>query len=275
MNHLDVRYATNPAQIPGMTTQDLRANYLVTDLFQPGEIRGTYSHEDRMIIAGIVPAGKEITLPTYDELRTDNFLDNREAGIVSIGGTGTITADGTTYEMPKGSVLYLGRGTKDVVFSGTDAVFYLVSATAHKTYPNVRKLADEGNVIEMGDIKTSNSRTIRQMIVDGQIESCQLALGMTTLNEGSMWNTIPSHTHERRTESYLYYDLPEGARVFHMMGTPTETRHLVVADREAIISPPWSIHSGVGTAAYSFVWAMAGENKAFTDMDTLNAADLI
>jgi len=271
---LDLRHSTNPTQIPLMDTEELRENYLVTDLFVPGEIRGTYTHEDRMIVAGIVPAGKDISLPTYDELRTENFLDNREAGIINIGGDGTIKAAGVTYDMPNGAVLYLGRGTKDVVFSGADAVYYLVSATAHHTYPNVRKLADEGNVLELGDIKTSNRRTIRQMIVDGQVESCQLVMGVTTLHEGSMWNTMPAHTHDRRTEVYLYYDLPADARVFHMMGEPKESRHLVVADREVIISPSWSIHTGVGTSAYSFVWAMAGENKVFTDMDTQNAADI-
>jgi len=271
---LDLRHSTNPTQIPLMDTEELRENYLVTDLFVPGEIRGTYTHEDRMIVAGIVPAGKDIALPTYDELRTENFLDNREAGIINIGGDGTIKAGGVSYDMPNGAVLYLGRGTKDVVFSGGDAVYYLVSATAHHTYPNVRKLADEGNVLEMGDIKTSNRRTIRQMIVDGQVESCQLVMGVTTLHEGSMWNTMPAHTHDRRTEVYLYYGLPEDARVFHMMGEPKESRHLVVADREVIISPSWSIHTGVGTSAYSFVWAMAGENKVFTDMDTQNAADI-
>ena len=271
---LDLRHSTNPAQIPGMDTETLRANYLVTDLFAPGEIRGTYTHEDRMVVAGIMPDATPIKLPTYDELRTENFLDNREAGIINIGGTGAIVADGTTYEMPTGAVLYLGRGTKDVSFSGKGSQFYLISATAHKTYPNTRKLADEGNVIELGDQNTSNKRVIRQMICDGQIESCQVVMGVTELADGSMWNTMPAHTHDRRTEIYLYYGLPEKARVFHMMGEPTETRHLVMADRDAVISPAWSVHCGVGTSAYTFVWAMAGENKTFTDMDTRNAADL-
>ncbi|MDR2723495.1 MAG: 5-dehydro-4-deoxy-D-glucuronate isomerase [Cellulomonadaceae bacterium] len=271
---LDQRYATNPDMVPLMDTAELRDRYLVDDLFAPGEIRATYTHHDRIILAGIVPAAGELTLPTYDELRTENFLDNREAGIINIGGHGTITADGQVYDMPAGAVLYIGRGTTTVTFTGAEAAFYLFSATAHTSHPTVRVLADEGNVLELGDITTSNRRTIRQMIVGGQVDSCQVVMGVTTLHEGSMWNTMPAHTHDRRTECYLYYGLNEDARVIHLMGEPEETRHLVMKNREAVISPSWSVHSGVGTAAYTFVWAMAGENQDYTDMDVLPAAEL-
>ncbi len=271
---MDQRYATNPAQIPGMTTDQLRETFLVEDLFVPGEIRATYTHHDRIVIAGITPGGTELALPAYDALRTEFFLANREAGIINVGEDGAITADGVTYEMPAGACLYLGRGTRDVVFTGAEAKFYLFSATAHTTHPNTRVLPGEGNAIELGDQVNSNSRTIRQLIHAGGVQSCQVVMGVTTLNPGSMWNTMPAHTHDRRTEVYLYTGLPEDARVIHLMGEPTETRHLVMANEQAVISPSWSIHSGVGTAAYSFIWAMAGENQDYTDVEAQPAVTL-
>jgi 4-deoxy-L-threo-5-hexosulose-uronate ketol-isomerase len=215
-----------------------------------------------------------LTLPTFDELRAEFFLANRELGIVNIGGTGTVTAGGETYTLPGGACLYVGRGTQEVAFAGgaadqdtPAAQFYLFSAPAHTSYPTQLVLKGEGNALELGDQLTSNRRSLNQYIHPNGIRSCQIMMGVTELHPGSMWNTMPAHTHDRRTECYLYFDLPDDARVIHLLGQRTETRHLIVADRQAVISPSWSIHSGVGTAAYSFVWAMAGENQSFDDMD--------
>lgn len=274
---MEQRYATNPAQIAGFDTAALRREYLVEEVFVPGEVKLVYTHQDRVVLGGATPNGAELALPTADELRADYFLQNRELGIVNVGGTGTVTADGETYELPKGACLYLGRGIKDVVFvdaAGESAQFYLFSAPAHTTYPTQLVLQGEGTVRELGDQATSNRRTLNQYIHLNGIRSCQVVMGVTQLHPGSMWNTMPAHTHDRRTECYLYFDLPEDARVIHLLGQPTETRHLVMADRQAVISPSWSIHSGVGTSAYSFVWAMAGENQTFDDMDAAPPAAL-
>jgi 4-deoxy-L-threo-5-hexosulose-uronate ketol-isomerase len=271
------RYATNPAQIPGMSTADLREQYLVPEVFVPGEITAVYTHHDRIVLGGAVPAGRELVLPGYPEIRSDYFLEHREVGIINVGGTGTVTADGEVHTLVTGACLYLGRGIRDVVFAdagepeeggaSTGAQFYLFSAPAHTAYPAALVSPGEGTVRELGDQVTSNRRTLNQYIHENGVKSCQIVMGVTTLHEGSMWNTMPAHTHDRRTECYLYFDVPEDARVIHLLGEREETRHLVVADRQAIISPSWSLHSGVGTAAYSFIWAMAGENQAFDDMD--------
>ncbi|MCL1869078.1 MAG: 5-dehydro-4-deoxy-D-glucuronate isomerase [Promicromonosporaceae bacterium] len=270
---MDQRYASHPAQIPGMDTAALRDRFLVEDVFVPGQVSLTYTHHDRIVLGGAEPAGTPLRLETSDELRAAYFLENREIGIVNVGGAGTVTADGEVYELPTGAALYVGRGTRDVVLAdaadSSGAQFYLFSAPAHTTYPTVRVLPEEANVRELGDQATSNRRTLRQYIHAGGVRSCQVVMGVTTLHEGSMWNTMPAHTHDRRTECYLYFDLPADARVIHLMGEPTESRHLVVADRQAIISPSWSVHSGVGTSAYAFVWAMAGENQEFDDMDSV------
>ena len=225
-----------------------------------------------MVLGGATPVGEPLTLPTFDELRAEYFLANRELGIVNVGGMGTVTAGGETFTLPNGACLYVGRGTRDVVFANDagdtpGAQFYLVSAPAHTTYPTQLVLKGQGNALELGDQLTSNRRTLNQYIHPKGIGSCQIMMGVTQLHPGSMWNTMPAHTHNRRTECYLYFDVPDDARVIHLLGEPTQTRHLVVADRQAVISPSWSIHSGVGTAAYSFVWAMAGENQSFDDMD--------
>jgi 4-deoxy-L-threo-5-hexosulose-uronate ketol-isomerase len=273
---VDQRYATHPQQVPGMDTAALRSTYLVEDLFVPGEVRLTLTHHDRVVLGGVVPAGGELALPADDALRGAFFLERREVGIVNVGGTGTVTTDGVVHTLPRGACLYVGRGTRDVVLAdapagaadaGDGAQFYLFSAPAHTTYPTVLVLPEEATVRELGDHLTSNRRTLRQYIHEGGVRSCQVVMGITQLHPGSMWNTMPAHTHERRTECYLYVDVPQGARVVHLLGEADETRHLVVADRQAVISPPWSLHSGVGTAAYSFVWAMAGENQSFDDMD--------
>lgn len=278
---MDQRYATSPDQLPLFDTADLREKYLVEDVFVPGEVTAVYTHHDRIVLGGAVPAGAELPLPTFDELRSEYFLANRELGIVNVGGTGTVTVDGETYTLPNGACLYVGRGSRDIVFAdapaegeSVGAQLYLFSAPAHTTYPTQLVLKGQGTVRELGDQLTSNRRTLNQYIHENGIRSCQIVMGVTELHPGSMWNTMPAHTHDRRTECYLYFDVPADARVIHLLGEPTETRHLVVADRQAVISPSWSLHSGVGTAAYSFVWAMAGENQSFDDMDPAPATAL-
>jgi 4-deoxy-L-threo-5-hexosulose-uronate ketol-isomerase len=278
MTTVSQRHATSPEQVPGMSTDDLRSHYLVSDLFASGEIRLVYTHHDRIVLGGAVPAGGELVLEGAVEVGGTGFLEHREAGIVNVGEPGVVTADGSAFPLEHGACLYLGRGTVDVRFAdapgSSGARFYLFSAPAHTAYPAVLIPPDQGAVRELGDQATSNRRTLTQYIHEGGVRSCQIVMGVTQLHPGSMWNTMPAHTHDRRTECYLYFDLPSDARVVHLMGEPTQTRHLLVADREAVISPSWSLHSGVGTASYSFVWAMAGENRAFDDMDPVPIADL-
>jgi 4-deoxy-L-threo-5-hexosulose-uronate ketol-isomerase len=275
---MEQRYATNPAQIPGMTTEELRAQYLVPELFVAGQVTVTLTHHDRIVLGGAVPAGTDLVLPGYPEIRSEYFLEHREVGIINVGGTGTVTADGEVYTLVTGACLYLGRGIRDVVFADSEAdsgaQFYLFSAPAHTSYPAALVSPGEGTVRELGDQVTSNRRTLNQYIHENGVKSCQIVMGVTQLHPGSMWNTMPAHTHDRRTECYLYFDVAQDARVIHLLGEREETRHLVVADRQAVISPSWSLHSGVGTAAYSFVWAMAGENQAFDDMDAAPVAEL-
>ncbi|TFD53553.1 5-dehydro-4-deoxy-D-glucuronate isomerase [Cryobacterium frigoriphilum] len=275
---MQLRHSTNPAQITTFDTAALRANYLVEDLFADDELRATYTHEDRVVLAGARPVTGSIRLTSFDALRTETFFENREAGIVNVGGAGTITVDGTAYALDKGACLYVGRGVVDVEFASTDgtapAAFYVFSATAHTAYPTTLVRAGEGTVRELGSSTTSNERTINQYIHANGVQSCQVVMGVTVLRTGSMWNTMPAHTHDRRTECYLYFDVAAEHRVVHLMGEPTESRHLIVANQQAVISPSWSLHSGFGTGSYSFVWAMAGENKAFDDMDHVQPADL-
>ncbi|MGH3166982.1 MAG: 5-dehydro-4-deoxy-D-glucuronate isomerase [Trebonia sp.] len=276
---MEQRYATSPAQVPGMTTTQLREHYLLQEVFVPGEIRLALTHHDRIVLGGAVPAGTPLSLPGYPEIRSVYFLEHREAGIVNVGGDGTVTADGEAYTLAAGACLYLGRGIREVVFAdasddGPGAQFYLFSAPAHTSHPAALVAPGEGTVRELGDQLTSNRRTLSQYIHQGGVRSCQIVMGVTRLHPGSMWNTMPAHTHDRRTECYLYFGLPQDARVVHLLGEREETRHLVVADRQAVISPSWSLHAGVGTAAYSFVWAMAGENQAFDDMDPAPVTEL-
>jgi 4-deoxy-L-threo-5-hexosulose-uronate ketol-isomerase len=268
---MEQRYATNPDQIPGLDQAALRERYLITNLFTPDAVTSIYTHHDRIVLAGAVPVSGPVTLGAPAELRAATFFENREAGIVNVGGLGSATIGADVYDLPHGACLYVGRGAPDVTFASADASaparFYVFSAPAHREFPTALVLPGEGTVRELGDALTSNRRSLNQYIHANGVASCQVVMGVTTLHAGSMWNTMPAHTHDRRTECYLYVDLPADARVIHLMGEPTETRHLVVSEGQAIISPSWSIHSGVGTAAYSFVWAMAGENKTFDDMD--------
>ena len=274
-----MRGPVSAEQIPGFTQQELRDRFLVSDLLVEGRLTAVPTHYDRVVAVGAVPTAEPIELTPIPEIRSSYFLEHREIGLVNVGGAGSVSAAGVEYRLEPEAVLYLGRGTRDVVFTSDDAAvpakFYGFSAPAHADYPVQLAGPDEGTVRELGDQATSNHRRLRQVIHQNGIRSCQIVMGVTRLHTGSMWNTLPSHTHERRTEFYLYFDVAEDARVIHLMGEPTETRHLVVADEELVMSPSWSIHSGVGSRAYAFVWAMAGENQSFDDMDHVQITELI
>lgn len=278
---MEQRYSTAPEMIGGMDTAELRQRYLVEDLFVDDEIRVVYSHQDRVVLVGAKPVKDPLDLPGYPEIRSEHFCDHRELGVVNVGGAGVVTVDGEQYAMPHGACLYVGRGAKEIRFAvdpsanaGDGPHFYGFSAPAHAVYPTVLTLPGQGTVRELGDQLTSNRRSLNQYIHEFGVRSCQIVMGVTSLHPGSMWNTMPAHTHDRRMEAYLYFALPEDARVIHLMGTPAETRHLVVANEQAVISPSWSVHTGVGTASYSFVWAMAGENQSFDDMDGFPVSEL-
>ncbi|MGN1097427.1 MAG: 5-dehydro-4-deoxy-D-glucuronate isomerase [Clostridia bacterium] len=275
---MDVRYAAHPEDAKHYTTERLRRDFLIENLFVPGEINMTYSHVDRIIVGGATPAGEPLALTASDELRADYFLQRRELGIINIGGKGTVTLDGTVYNLGNKDGLYVGMGTKEVIFASESpdapAKFYFNSAPAHKTYPTVFIDINKANKRHIGTAADGNKRTINQYIHPDVLQTCQLSMGLTQLEEGSMWNTMPCHTHERRMEVYLYFDLPDDAVVFHLMGQPDETRHIVMKNEQAVISPSWSIHSGVGTHAYTFIWGMVGENQDFDDMDHCKTTEL-
>jgi 4-deoxy-L-threo-5-hexosulose-uronate ketol-isomerase len=268
----DMRWAIDPATAAAMDTNKLRANFLVEKLFEPGKILLSYTHYDRMVVGGAMPgAGEALTLEPVKPMGTKSFLERRELLVVNIGGDGVVEADGETHKLARRDMLYLGIGTERVSFrSATDAPakFYLLSAPAHVRHPNRLLSIGSARRLDLGAAETCNKRSIFQFIhPDAEVRTCQLVAGITTFAPGSVWNTMPAHVHDRRMEAYLYFDLPENARVFHMMGEPQETRHLIVANEQAVISPAWSIHSGVGTASYTFVWAMAGDNIDYTDID--------
>jgi 4-deoxy-L-threo-5-hexosulose-uronate ketol-isomerase len=265
---METRPATAPDQVASMDTGRLRERFLVEDLFRPGEVRLTYSHEDRIVVGGVAGAAD---LPCPEQLRSDFFLERRELGVVNIGGPGAVTVDGTRHELAAKEVLYVGRGARQVHFDGR---FYLVSTPAHTSHPTVKATLDDAEPVRLGSADGSNDRTIYKFIHLKGIQSCQLVLGVTVLEPGSMWNTMPCHTHERRTEVYFYFDLPETDRVVHLMGRPDATRNLIVAPEQAVISPYWSVHCGFGTRSYAFVWAMGGENQAYDDMEPVSIGEL-
>ena len=275
---MEIRFQSSPREVKGMNTQQLRENFLVQHLMQANQIQLVYSHFDRVIVGGAMPVSNSVLLPNEAELRADYFLERRELGIINVGGAGTVEADGVVYELNKLDALYLGKGTRSVSFSSASAdqpaQYFLLSAPAHHTYPNRRMQKDEAAPVHLGEKATSNERTIYKYIHQEGIQSCQLVMGLTVLKEGSVWNSVPPHTHTRRMEVYFYFDLPEAHRVFHLMGEPHETRHIVMANQEAVISPPWSVHCGPGTTNYGFIWAMAGENYTFTDMDPVPIATM-
>ena len=275
---MEIRFQNSPKETSEMNTQQLRENFLFRDLMTDDEVKLLYSHYDRMIIGGAKPIHSVLELPNHPELRADHFLERREIGIINVGGAGVVQADGVAFALDKLDCVYLGKGVKKVTFktvvASQPAMFYLLSAPAHQTYPNRLLKKEEVSSSILGELRTANQRTIYKYIHADGIQSCQLVMGLTVLAEGSVWNTMPAHTHTRRMEAYFYFDVAPEQRVMHFMGEPKETRHLVVADHEAVVSPPWSIHSGCGTANYAFIWGMAGENYNYTDMDPAPITEL-
>lgn len=275
---MEVRYSSSPAHFRGMTTQEIRENFLIESLFKPDSIDMVYSEVDRAIMGSAVPAGKGLKLASADELRAEYFCQRRELGVLNIGEAGTITVDGKKYKMANSDCLYIGRGSKEILFTSDDsanpAQFYLLSYPAHKEYPTSHIQLKQAGPVYLGSMEESNKRTIYKYIHPEGVKSCQLVMGITILEPGNVWNTMPPHTHQRRTEIYMYFNMPEKARVFHFIGEAAETRHIVVAQGQAVISPSWAIHSGVGTSAYSFCWGMGGENQDFDDMDHLTVEDI-
>ncbi|MCL2191115.1 MAG: 5-dehydro-4-deoxy-D-glucuronate isomerase [Treponema sp.] len=276
--NLEIRHAAHPDDAARYDTDAMRGHFLFEDVFVADEINLCYTHADRVVFGGAFPVGQTLCLEGGRDFGGDVFLDRRELGIICVAGWGVVSAGGTEYAMKKGDGLYVGKGAGEVLFSSADKTnppkFYLASAPAHAPYPTVFIPIEKANPRRLGEAATVNERTIYQYVHPAVCQSCQLVMGMTVLEEGSVWNTMPCHTHERRMEVYLYFDVAPGAVVFHMHGRPDQTRHIVADNEQAVISPSWSIHSGVGTASYSFVWAMAGENQAFDDMDAIRTEDL-
>jgi 4-deoxy-L-threo-5-hexosulose-uronate ketol-isomerase len=275
---LDMRYGNHPEDVKRYDTSDLRKHFLVEKLFSPGELNLAYTHVDRVIFGGASPQGRPLELVGGKELGTERFLDRRELGVINIGAPGRIVLDGKATELAKGDGIYVGMGTLSVAFesaeSANPAKFYIVSSPAHQAHPTVKIEQSKANPRKLGAAESCNVRTIYQYVHPAVCRSCQLVMGMTELEPGSVWNTWPPHTHERRMEVYLYFNMAPATRVFHMHGRPDETRHIVMANEQAVISPSWSVHSGVGTGAYTFIWAMAGENQNFDDMDNLAPSDI-
>jgi 4-deoxy-L-threo-5-hexosulose-uronate ketol-isomerase len=275
---MEIRYSPDPASFCRMTTQEIRQHFLIESLFGPDSIVMVYSDVDRVIVASAVPVDRPLALTSADELRADYFCQRRELGVLNIGQSGTITVDGQKYKTANLDCLYIGRGSKEIEFSSDDSSnpsrFYLLSYPAHKEYPTSHIQLKQASPIHLGSMEESNKRTIYKCIHPDGVKSCQLVMGFTILEAGCVWNTMPAHTHERRTEVYMYFNMASKARVFHFIGQPKETRHIAVAEGQVVISPSWSIHSGVGTSAYTFCWAMGGENQKFDDMDHLAVVDI-
>ena len=270
-NNYEVRYAVGHKETNQMGTQALRDEFLIEQVFGTGTVNWVYTHFDRYMAGGVIPAKGSVFLDTLEPLKSDFFLERREMGIINVGGKGMVSADGETYELDYKEALYLGRGIKEVHFSSKDSntpsKFYLNSAPSHHAYPSQKVGRDQAEIVELGSAETSNARTIRKLIVNSIVKSCQLQMGMTELASGSVWNTMPAHVHDRRMEVYFYFEVPQDQAVCHFMGSTDETRHLWMANEQAVISPPWSIHAGSGTSNYTFIWGMAGENLDYGDMD--------
>ena len=274
---MEIRYACHPNDFKNYTTDKLREDFLAQKLITKNKVTLIYSHYDRFIIGGILVSNAIIKLETETELKADYFLERRELGIINVGGKGIIIADGEEYILENKECLYVGKGVKEIFFKSfekEEAKLFLCSAPAHATYPTVKFALASAEPLITGKEENCNKRTIYKLIHEKGIQSCQLVMGMTVFEKGSTWNTLPCHRHDRRMEAYFYFDLEENARVFHFMGQPEETRHLLVANEEAVISPPWSVHFGTSTNNYSFIWAMAGENKDYTDMDIIEIKDI-
>lgn len=277
-NQYEVRYAASPKDVKNYDTTQLRDEFLIQNLMTEGQVNLVYSHYDRFISGGVVPIGTSLALEAIDPLKAEFFLERRELGIINIGGTGSVTVDGHTYDLDYREALYVGSGNKEVIFSSANpsepAKFYINSTPAHKSYPIKKIGINDVEVVELGAPETANARTLRKYIVNSVVDVCQLQMGMTTLKEGSVWNTMPAHVHDRRMEVYFYFEVPQDQAVCHFMGQPDETRHIWMANEQAVISPPWSIHAGSGTSSYTFIWGMAGENLDYGDMDICKINEL-
>lgn len=271
------RYGAHPDDVKGYDTQKLRDHFLIENLFQDDKITGVYSMFDRYIVGGIAPVNKSLELETVDQLKAAYFLERRELGIINVGAPTLVTVDGTDHKLNTKEALYVGRGVKEVVFNPSTegrALLYFNSAPAHKSFPTKKVGLEDAEKVELGSMEESNHRVINKLIVNSVVESCQLQMGMTQLKPGSVWNTMPAHTHDRRMEAYFYFDLAETAAVCHYMGQPQETRHIWMKNHEAVLSPAWSIHAGSGTSNYTFIWGMAGENLDYGDMDKVAPTDM-
>ncbi|MEO5783132.1 MAG: 5-dehydro-4-deoxy-D-glucuronate isomerase [Ginsengibacter sp.] len=277
-NDIGKRYALGPEEAKRMDTNQLRDNFLVENIFEEDVIKLTLSYYDRFIIGGAMPVNKSLQLTNPENLKAKYFLERRELGIINVGGKGTISADGISYELEYKEALYISRGTKELIFSSHDsqhsAKFYFNSTPAHQSYPTRKISKNDAEIIETGSTATANHRIINKLIVNSILPTCQLQMGMTELKSGSVWNTMPAHVHDRRMEVYFYFEIPEGQSVCHFMGEPQQTRHIWMQNEQAVISPNWSIHSGAGTSNYCFIWGMAGENLDYTDMDHCAIIDL-
>ncbi|MBB6236782.1 4-deoxy-L-threo-5-hexosulose-uronate ketol-isomerase [Pedobacter sp. AK013] len=271
MNKFESRYAQSPKEVKHMDTAALRDNFLIENVFEANQVNLTLSHFDRYIVGGAMPVDQKIALPNPDDLKATYFLERRELGIINVGGKAIVTADGEKYELDYKEALYIGKGTKEVFFEsaspGEAAKLYINSAPAHHSYPNKKVSKAEAEIVELGTPETANHRIINKLLVNSVLPTCQLQMGMTELKSGSVWNTMPAHTHDRRMEAYFYFEVPKGQSVCHFMGQPQETRHIWMQNDQAVISPNWSIHSGAGTSNYTFIWGMAGENLDYGDMD--------
>ncbi len=275
---MQVRFEHSAAEVSAMDTQKLRDAFLIEDFVHADHLDSVYTHYDRIIISGVKPVNKTVELQNFAELRSEFFLERREMGIINVGGSGTVEADGVVYQLEKLSCLYVSRGTKEVRFRSNDAnypaSYFIMSTLAHAPYPTRVMHKGEAAPVVLGAAETANKRTVYKYIHLDGIRSCQLVMGLTVLESGSVWNSVPPHTHTRRTEVYFYFDLSEEQRLFHYMGQPQQTRHIVMKNHEAVISPPWSVHFGSGTSNYGFIWGMAGENQVYSDMDPAPVVDL-
>ena len=276
--HYTLRYASHPDDVKSYDTQRLRKEFLISNLMKKGEINMVYSLYDRFITGGAVPTSRQLTLKPFEELKADFFLERREIGIINVGNSGSVVVDGKTYKMKYKEALYIGRGAKKIIFKSNNkskpALFYFNSTNAHTTYPTKLVTLKDADIVHLGSLKTSNDRQINKLLVHSIVKTCQLQMGMTELKEGSVWNTMPAHSHNRRMEVYFYFEVPKGQAVAHFMGQPQETRHIWLQNNEAVISPSWSIHAGAGTSNYIFIWGMAGENLDYGDMDGVKISEL-
>jgi 4-deoxy-L-threo-5-hexosulose-uronate ketol-isomerase len=277
-NRFESRYAVSPVEAKSMDTSTLRSNFLISSIFEADQVNLTLSHFDRYIVGGAMPVNQKLALPNPGDLKAPFFLHRREIGMINVGGEAIITADNVTYNLSYKEALYIGKDTAEVFFESADpanpAKLYINSAPAHHQFPTKKVTKEEADVVELGSMETANHRIINKLIVNSVLETCQLQMGMTELKAGSVWNTMPAHTHDRRMEAYFYFEVPEKQSICHFMGQPQESRHIWMQNEEAVISPNWSIHSGAGTSNYTFIWGMAGENLDYGDMDHCAINDL-